>query len=143
MFRGGFTREAAQAVADVSLHDLTSLVTKSLLHWNWARGAGGGYEMHDMVRQFAAEHLIASGEGEMLHAAHATYFCHLAELAERALLGSAQVQWRNRLAAEHANLRAALSWSLESGRNDTRLRMASALELYWVARPSVRGKGAA
>ncbi|MFN8471153.1 MAG: BTAD domain-containing putative transcriptional regulator [Anaerolineae bacterium] len=130
VFRGGFTREAAYAVADTSLRDLTGLVYKSLLRWNWTRDAGG-YEMHDVVRQFAAEHLIASGEGEALHAAHAAYFCHLAEAAERELLGSEQAQWRNRLVTEQANLRAALSWSLEGGDNETVLRIASALELYW------------
>ena len=43
-------------------------------------------------------------------AAHASYFLALGEQAEVGLHGSSQERWFGVLRAEHANLRAALSW---------------------------------
>lgn len=78
VFPDAFTRDAAQTVAQVSRIDLTGLVDKSLLRWNWARGAGGGYEMHDMVRQFAAEQLHQdSDERDAVEARHAAFYLEL------------------------------------------------------------------
>lgn len=75
VFRDAFTREAAQTIAQASLRDSTGLVDKSLLRWNWARGTGGGYEMHDMVRQFTAEHLHRDAqEFEAVEARHAAFY---------------------------------------------------------------------
>lgn len=75
VFRDAFTRDAAQTIAEASQRDLTGLVIKSLLRWNWARAAGGGYEMHDMVRQFAAEQLHRdSQECEAVEARHAAFY---------------------------------------------------------------------
>src|SRR5262249_21515481 len=48
VFRGGFTREAAEQVASASLGMLSSLVAKSLLH----RTAAGRYDLHELVRQY-------------------------------------------------------------------------------------------
>lgn len=58
VFRGGFTCEAAEAVVGASLGLLASLVHKSLLR----RIESGAtrtprYEVHELVRQFAAEQL--------------------------------------------------------------------------------------
>lgn len=56
VFRGGFTREAAGFIAQngrpvQTLPLLSSLVGKSLLQ----RGADGRYQLHELLRQFAAE----------------------------------------------------------------------------------------
>lgn len=53
VFRGGWTREAAEQVAGVSLEVLAHLVRKSLV----SRGANGRYMMLDLLRQFAVERL--------------------------------------------------------------------------------------
>jgi len=60
VFRGGFQREAAQAVAAASLRILTSLVDKSLLRLT----PTGHYEIHELLRQFAAEPLRQSSDEE-------------------------------------------------------------------------------
>jgi len=60
LFRGGFTREAALQVAGASLASLAALVRKSLVRW--VEGAGptaGRYEIHELLRQFAADALAA------------------------------------------------------------------------------------
>jgi predicted ATPase/DNA-binding SARP family transcriptional activator len=60
-FRGGFSREAVEWVTGASLRDLTALVNRSLLH----RTPHQWFEIHELVRQYAAEQLcLASTVGE-------------------------------------------------------------------------------
>ena len=58
VFRGGLTREAAGAVAGADLPTLQSLVDRALLSVSPA----GRYEIHELLRQFAAERLAAEPE---------------------------------------------------------------------------------
>jgi predicted ATPase len=76
VFRGGFTRAAAETIAGGSLRVLVGLHHKSLLHWRPADGAAGRYELHELLRQFAAEQLdaIPAGQKDSLLRRHATYF---------------------------------------------------------------------
>jgi predicted ATPase/DNA-binding SARP family transcriptional activator/GAF domain-containing protein len=70
-FRGGFTREAAQEVAGASLRELRILVDKSLLH----RTPAGWYEVHGLLRQYAAEKLAATPAAwETTHDRHCAYY---------------------------------------------------------------------
>src|SRR5690606_40959526 len=55
VFAGGFTRQAAEAVAGASLLTLASLMAKSLVE----RVDEGRYDLHEIVRQYAAEKLAA------------------------------------------------------------------------------------
>ena len=61
VFRGGCTRAAAETVTSVGLRALQNLVDKSLL---WRRSTGR-FEMHELLRQYAAEKLKASGEVDL------------------------------------------------------------------------------
>jgi predicted ATPase/class 3 adenylate cyclase len=54
VFRGGFSREAAEAVAGASLRGLANLVSKSLLT---ANPDTARYEVHELLRQYAAAEL--------------------------------------------------------------------------------------
>ena len=51
VFRGGFTREAAEQVAGANLRILLALVNKSLLQ---RQAENGRFAMHELLRQFAA-----------------------------------------------------------------------------------------
>jgi predicted ATPase len=56
VFRGGFTREAAERIVGATFRMLTGLVHKSLLRW--AEGGGrsaGRYELHELLRAAAAD----------------------------------------------------------------------------------------
>ncbi|MBV7333124.1 AAA family ATPase [Chloroflexi bacterium TSY] len=53
VFQGGGTREAAGAVSGATLPLLSSLVDKALLR----RTSSGRYDLHELIRQFAAEQL--------------------------------------------------------------------------------------
>lgn len=115
VFRGGFTREAAQTVADVSLRDLTGLVYKALLRWNWARGAGG-YEMHDVVRQFAAEQLHQdTAERDAVAARHAAFYLDLLEGFEIRVEGVDAPAVIRELQAEAVHIGQAWAWAVAQG----------------------------
>lgn len=58
VFRGGFTREAAECVADASLATLTALKHKALIQTQ----PNGRFQIHELLRQFALEKLHATGE---------------------------------------------------------------------------------
>jgi hypothetical protein len=62
IFRGGFTRAAAQIITGATLPELQGLVNKSLLTLK----GDGRYDVHELLRQFAAVQL---SEGEELETA--------------------------------------------------------------------------
>jgi predicted ATPase len=133
VFRGGFSRQAAEQVAGASLPILSTLVNRMLVR----RGAAGRYELHELVRQYSATHLAADPQA---HAAaqkrHYDCFLALAEAAEQELKGRDQPEWLGRLEQEQDNLRVALAWALESdhkapGGDELALRLSGALHLFW------------
>jgi predicted ATPase/transcriptional regulator with XRE-family HTH domain len=134
VFRGGFTRAAAEQVAGASLSSLSALVTKSLVR----RTEAGRYDLHELIRQYAAAHLRGDPqEYAMTQERYCAFYLALAEAAESEVRGSHQLEWLDRLEQDHGNLRAVLEWSLEAegvtpdGRHDLGLRMAGALRWFW------------
>ena len=99
------------------------------------RIGGVRYRMLEPVRQYAREKLEEGGEAEEVRRRHASFFLALAEEAEPRLRGPEDMEWLERLEAEHDNLRAALSWALEQREsNELGLRLAGALWPFWEAR---------
>ena len=95
VFRGGFTREAAEAVAG----KFDSLIDKSLVQRNGER-----FELHEVTRQFAEENLRGKKKARD---AHAKYFAKWA--GERA-------KWNERasfalMTKDFENVRAAWTWA--------------------------------
>ncbi len=130
VFRGGFRRDAAQDVAGAALPVLASLVDRSLLRHT----LGGRYELHELVRQYAAQQLSRAGEEERALQRHAAYFGALAEAADPQLVGPEQQLWLARLDQEHDNLRAALRWALEGRAVPLALTTGAALRRFWAIR---------
>jgi predicted ATPase/DNA-binding SARP family transcriptional activator len=133
VFRGGFSRQAAEQVAGASLPILSTLVNRTLLR----RAAAGRYQLHVLVRQYSATHLAADPQAQAAaQKRHYDYFLALAEAAERGLKGRDQLEWLGRLEQEQDNLRAALEWALESDQaaacgDELALRLSGALRLFW------------
>ncbi len=133
VFRGQFSRQAAEQVAGASLPVLSALINRTLLR----RAATGGYELHELVRQYRAAHLAADAEAqEATHTRHFRYFLALAEAAGQELKGRDQLEWLGRLEQGHDNLRASLAWALESDRTapgggELALRLSGALRWFW------------
>ena len=99
-----------------ALEGVESLIEKSLLRREEGPNRESRFVMLETVDEYAREKLEESGEEQEIKRAHAQYFLALAEEAEPELKGPDQLEWLERLEAEHDNFRAALSWSLEGGR---------------------------
>ena len=115
VFRGGFSREAAQAVAGASLRGLSILVNKSLV---MASPQTGRYALHELLRQYAEAELRRDPEfSKHVDEAHAAFYAALMEESfslftrsdqPRALgmieqdLDNVRSAWRHYLAAGNA-----------------------------------------
>src|SRR5215472_5807032 len=93
----------------------------------------------ETIREFALERLAEAGEADSALRRHAEYYAALAEQAHPQLYGPAQLAALDRLEAEHDNLRAALTWSLEpqgtgaadAARVGVGLRLVESLAAFW------------
>jgi non-specific serine/threonine protein kinase len=110
---------------------LAGLVDKSLLQPAAVNAAEPRFTMLETVREFGLEQLAASGELAVVRSAHAAHYLELAEAAANSAAGAGGGDWLPRLAAEQADLRAALDWLDDTGETDASLRLASALWHYW------------
>ena len=120
VFVDGFIWEAAEVVCVAAgelkgdiLDGLFSLVDKSLLRQQESAQGEPRFWMLQLLREFGLEYLTSAGETELTRTAHASYYLALAEEAEPQLRGTDSGRWFTRLAQEHKNLQAALSWQLE------------------------------
>ncbi|MGB7859210.1 MAG: adenylate/guanylate cyclase domain-containing protein [Acidimicrobiia bacterium] len=77
VFRGGFTREAAEAVAGASLRDLANLANKTLVAPNPGTGR---FSIHELLRQYAeAELAKLPARDRTVRDCHADYYAELCE----------------------------------------------------------------
>ena len=115
---------------------IASLADQSLLHREEHAEGESRLHMLETIREFAEEQLRESTEEETIQKRHRDWFLRLAEEASRLLLAGSpdQATWLGRLELEHANLRAALDWSRESGDVTTELQLATALSGFWLRR---------
>lgn len=135
-FRGGAVLDSIEAVSGAG-HDLVeSLVDKSLV-----RLRRGRFVMLETIREYARDQLEASGEADDVRHAHAEHF---AEVAEAANLNAGSLRPGGQRVdvafAEQDNMRAALSWTIATGRVELGLRLAGDLEQFWVANDPREGQ---
>ena len=129
VFSGGFTLDSAETVCGADLDTLASLLDKSLV-----RREGDRFSMLETIREFAVERLEESGEADELRRRHAEYLAELAEASQTAAFGSEQMPVREQFRVEWDNVRAALTWALESGETELGLRIAGSLTMSWLDR---------
>jgi predicted ATPase/DNA-binding XRE family transcriptional regulator len=103
VFRGGFTRMAAQHVAGASLRMLSSFVNKSLLQCEPNRR----YTIHEFLRQFAEAELEATDQTEATLALHCAYYTDFLHQREPDLKGRRQVAALDEIESNFENVRAA------------------------------------
>lgn len=127
IFKGGFTREAAEYVTGANLSLLSALVSKSLLH----RTEQGHYDLHELVRQYSLEYL-KKNESEFFETQdrHSEYYSGLLKKRGDRFKSADQPAVARELAAEIANLRQAWRWAGERGRA---LQVGQAADtLFWL-----------
>ena len=112
VFRGGFTEEAARAVAGADLRTLRELVRTSFLQ----RTEAGRYETHELLRQYGAEQLTEMPQDrEETLDRHCAYYAAFLTARVGALHDVGGI---GPVAGEVANLRAAWHWVLDAARVD-------------------------
>jgi predicted ATPase/class 3 adenylate cyclase len=126
VFSGGCTLEAAELVAGADLDVLQSLVEKSLVRFDGER-----HSLLETIREYALERLEEAGEADELRRAHAAFFLALAEEADLSAEGNYGQRYEL-VPPDQDNLRAAIDWALASGEIELGLRLAVALEQFWV-----------
>ena len=105
VFRGGWQLEEAAPVTGATLALLLGLVDKSLVHTDGQHR----FDLHELVRQYAAEQLAASGEDDLIRQRHFATYLRLFRTADSHLRGPEAATWFARMEAEQDNLRAALA----------------------------------
>ena len=118
VFQGSFSREAAETVTQAGYKEIEALTAKSLLH----RRADGRYDMHELLRQYAAQQLSRTAEEIPTAGRHARYYLDLL-----AVQGSGdETDQRQTILTDLPNIRAAWDWAA---------RQRDCAELIQAARP--------
>ena len=125
VFRGGFTRRAAEQVAGASLRTLSGLINKALLWMD----TEGRCSIHELLRQYAAERLANSGLGNEVRAVHSAYYLEALAARESDLIGHNQIVTLNDIEADLENAREAVTFA--ASQHDYE-RLAAAVQSLWL-----------
>ena len=128
VFAGGCTLEAAEEVAGADLDTLQPLVEKSLL-----RFTGDRYWMLETIRELAGERLEGATADDVRRR-HRAYVVALAAASAGRLHDAEEGAVSDRLAPEHANIRAAVAHALERREPDDVGRLLGALFPFLISR---------
>jgi non-specific serine/threonine protein kinase len=144
VFAGGFTLEAAEAVAaiaaDSNVLPLVERLVEQHLVYPMAGAMPARFTMLETIREFGLEELAARGEAPAARDRHAAYFLALVKAREAAWaahLPKGQ-QILDELETEYPNLRAALAWQRETAAVSSLLELAGELSFFWTLRGQLR-----
>jgi tetratricopeptide (TPR) repeat protein len=125
VFRGGFTRQAAQSVAGASLHQLANLANKSLLSASPDRGR---YYVHELLRQYGEEVLRDNpSRYKSARAAHDRFYAAFMDQAWSRILHNEQREALQDIEADIENVRTAWRHLVARGDPADALRMVRSL----------------
>ncbi len=138
VFRGGFDLEAAEEVCSGDgverseiLDLISSLIDKSVLLRDPELSVPH-YRMLESVREFGRS-MLSVGDRARGTARHRDFVLTLAERCHQEWVGPRQIDWIQLLSRNHANLQAVLDEaSHDPALAVMALRIATALELYWL-----------
>jgi tetratricopeptide (TPR) repeat protein len=132
VFRGGFTRSAAEQVAGASLRTLAALTNKSLIS---REPHSGRYRVHELVRQYAEGRLgMQPAEVERVAGSHAQFFASFLNERGPSFKGLESQTVAAEIEIELDKVRAAWSWLLRTGAVDLASTALGALELFYTYR---------
>jgi predicted ATPase/DNA-binding CsgD family transcriptional regulator len=125
VFRGGFTRNAAESVTGASLAILSSLVDKSFIR----RTTSDRYEIHELLRQYGDERLKISGNVQAARNAHSDYYLATLEQCEMRLKGYGQLETLKQIETDLENIRTA--WEHAVDRQNNLMINRATESLFW------------
>jgi tetratricopeptide (TPR) repeat protein len=98
---------------------LRTLLSKSLIRRRQELAGSGRYELHELVRQYAAERLAQMPDrGEGVCERHSSFYCALLTDQEARLKGKEQQAALAAIEVELDNIRNACRWALDQGQFD-------------------------
>ena len=112
VFRGGFTREAAKAVAGADMHDLQRLVHTSFIQ----HLPDGRFAIHELMCQYGEAKLRVLGEIEIVRMKHAQFFADFVQPLSSMAFGTATREMLQQINADFSNIRHA--WKFLAERRD-------------------------
>jgi predicted ATPase len=130
VFRSHFRFEAAAAIAGATTDDMAHIIEKSMVRVQDQEH----YDIHQLLRQYLLERLVEANEDRATRDRHLAYYLALSDAAAPELRGANQIEWLERLDADHANIRDAVLWALEDGQTDAALRIEGNLWMFWRSR---------
>ena len=134
VFRGGFTRTAAQDAAGASLRGLSQLVDKALLRRNPETGR---YAIHELLRQYAEEQLqISANEEQSAHEEHAKYFADFMKTREEHSRDNRCKAALSEIEADFDNIRVAWNYWTDQQNAPRLLEFIGVLWLFFEVRGS-------
>ena len=129
VFAGGFTLQAAEAVAsgeginaDAVFDLLAALVARSLVEAD-TEGVEARYRLLETIRQYAQERLEGDGDAARVRDEHPRYFAAFGKAAIAGLASPAELDWWQRFSREIDNVRVALTWAIENRDVEITLRL--------------------
>ncbi len=136
VFRGGFTRLAAELVVGAKLPVLAALLSRSLIR----RTSAGRYDLHELVRQYAASKLADSPQDlDMAQEQHSLYYLALLQEKDAELHSADQKRALAELTADIDNIRAAWEWSTIRKRRNFQMGLAATrLGLGFLLKPLLK-----
>ena len=111
VFRGGFTREAFEAITGANLSMLARFVDKSAIHFN----ENGRYRRHSLMVQYGTMRLRENAAlCEQTRATHARYYGKFVKALEKEFFGGQPQKAMPVFLADLANIRLAWDWAVEN-----------------------------
>lgn len=126
VFRGGFTVDSAQSVADANIHQLRKLSQKSLIRTE----PNDRFTIHELLRQFAANKLEEMDDLETIQDKHRAYFTAFMAERRRDLATSREYEAFLLIDPDFENIRVAWLQTVDCKQWDQFPRMMYALWLY-------------
>ena len=130
LFHGSFALGAAEAVASDKVDDVLGSLERLIDSSMVAPVAAGRYRMLETLRVYAGEKLADANAGmrRLLN-----FFIAASDGAEEGLQGPEQLDWLDRIEADHDTMRATLDWSVEHA-PARGLALAARLGWFWFLR---------
>jgi len=125
VFRGDFSRQAAEQIAGASLSILSSLIAKSFLR----RQSSGRYDLHELLRQYAESKARTTRQGfEEVAGRHSAYYLEIVRNLELPIVGPKPVAARAEFVADMENIRPAWEYAV---RHDQVELIKGSINSFW------------
>lgn len=111
LFRGGFTRQAAERVGGATLRHISALTSKSLIRLNQQ----GRYDIHPLLHLYMREQFVEdSQENDKTSARHSHYYGAFLQSLYHDLIGGKQLEALQQIDADLENIRAGWQHTLNN-----------------------------